>query len=74
MLKANLYDISGNKKGSISLPSLFETTVREDIAQKCFEAEKTIQPYAAKFRAGLRQVASGSISIVFILTSSVPFL
>jgi large subunit ribosomal protein L4e len=61
-MKATLFDSSGNKKGTIELPKVFETRVREDIAAKYFEVNKFIQPYSPQFRAGLRQVATGSIS------------
>lgn len=61
-VKATLYDVQGNKKGTADLPAFFGERVREDIVQKCAEAERTGQPYGPNPRAGLRQSASGTIS------------
>ncbi len=61
-MKATLYDIFGKKKSELSLPKVFSTKVREDIVAKYYEADKFVQPYSPKDRAGLRQVASGIIS------------
>jgi len=63
-MKAQLYSSSGEKKSEISLPIIFETQIREDMALKYFEAEKFTlrQPYASYEEAGKRHVASGIIS------------
>ncbi len=61
-MKTILYDLNGKKKKEIELPKIFETKVREDIVAKCFEAEKTRQPYASYAEAGKRHSASGTIS------------
>jgi large subunit ribosomal protein L4e len=61
-MKATLYSITGEKKYQVELPKMFETKVREDIVSKYHEADKLIQPYSAKYRAGLRQAAAGKIS------------
>jgi large subunit ribosomal protein L4e len=50
------------EKGSIELPGLFSSQVREDIAQKFFEAEKKIQPYGPNPEAGKHHSASGNLS------------
>lgn len=63
-MKAQLYSEKGEKKSEVTLPEVFNTTVREDIAQKYFEVEKFSlrQPYATDPRAGRRHSASGTIS------------
>lgn len=61
-MKATLYSSNGEKKGTIDLPKVFDAHIRADIVQKYFETDKSWQPYAAKFGAGLRQVAFGSTS------------
>jgi large subunit ribosomal protein L4e len=61
-MKATLYSIKGEKKSQVELPKVFETKVREDVVSKYFEADKFVQPYSAKYRAGLRQAAAGKIS------------
>ncbi len=63
-MKASLYDTKGEKRLEIELPSIFSSSVREDIALKCFEAEKffLIQPYSTYEEAGKRHSASGTIS------------
>jgi large subunit ribosomal protein L4e len=61
-MRAILYDSSGNKKSELELPAIFSSSIREDIAQKYFEVEKTRQPYAPYKEAGKRHAASGKIS------------
>ncbi len=61
-MKAHLFDSSGNKKSDIELPEIFDTTIREDIVAKTFEAEKEVQPYSNYAEAGKRHVSSGTIS------------
>src|SRR3989344_4359209 len=63
-MKATLYSSLGEKKSEISLPTLFDSEIREDIALKYFEAEKFVlrQPYANYDEAGRRHSASGTIS------------
>ena len=61
-MKAHLYDASGSRKSEIELPEIFTAQVREDIASKCFEAEKSVQPYSSYSEAGKRHSASGTIS------------
>lgn len=63
-MKAKLFDMTGNAKSDVELPKLFSTTIREDIAQKYFEVDKTQNrlwhsPYN---EAGRRHSASGTIS------------
>lgn len=62
--KAILYDKLGKKKGDVSLPSVFSTTIRKDMAQRVAEIERLslAQPYATFKRAGLRQSAYGAVS------------
>lgn len=61
-MKTALYDSSGSKKGTIDLPEIFSSPIREDIVLKYYEADKFIQPYSPFYRAGLRQAAAGKIS------------
>lgn len=61
-MKTALFDSSGNKKSEIELPKIFNSKIRQDIALKCFEAEKMIQPYSHSPEAGKRHSASGTIS------------
>jgi len=61
-MKTTLYDSSGSKKGTVELPKIFSSQIREDIVLKYFEAEKFISPYSPFVRAGLRQAAAGKIS------------
>jgi large subunit ribosomal protein L4e len=61
-MKTQLYSSTGEKKSQIELPKIFSTRIREEIAQKYFEADKFIQPYSSFVGAGQRQSASGTIS------------
>ncbi|MBU0907579.1 MAG: 50S ribosomal protein L4 [Nanoarchaeota archaeon] len=61
-MKAQLYSSKGEKKSQVELPKIFSVRVRADIVKKYFEADKFIQPYMPKPRAGLRQSATGTIS------------
>lgn len=59
-MKAKLYNLSGEAK-EIELPKVFSEKVREDVAQRYFENEKEIQPYAPFILAGKQKSASGKI-------------
>jgi large subunit ribosomal protein L4e len=63
-MKAELYDVRGNKKSEVSLPSLFDTPVRDDVSFKTYQAIKfmLMQPYSHAPEAGKRHSASGTIS------------
>ncbi|MDO8508436.1 MAG: 50S ribosomal protein L4 [Nanoarchaeota archaeon] len=63
-MKAQLYDLKGNKKKEIELPAVFNSKVREDIVMKYYEASKFAErhPYAPNREAGKRHSASGTIS------------
>ncbi len=63
-MKAMMYTKAGEKKSEISLPQVFSSSIRQDIAQKYFEVEKFVlrQPYANYDEAGRRHSASGIIS------------
>ena len=63
-MKAQLYSSAGEKKSEVTLPALFDSNVREDLALKYFEAEKFSlrQPYSHFDEAGKRHSASGTIS------------
>jgi large subunit ribosomal protein L4e len=63
-MKAELYDVKGNKKSEVALPELFDTKVRDDIAFKTYQAIKfmLMQPYSHAPEAGKRHSASGTIS------------
>ncbi len=62
-MKAQLFDVSGAKKGDIELPAVFDTPIREDLASKYFEALKfdLMHPYSPSPTAGRRHSASGTI-------------
>jgi len=49
-------------KGEIELPGIFSEKIREDIAQKFFEAGKKIQPYGPNPESGKHHSASGNLS------------
>ena len=63
-MKATLYDKSGKSKSELTLPKIFDSAIRQDIAQKFFEVEKQAlaQPYAPDTQAGRRQSDTGTIS------------
>ena len=63
-MKATLYDLKGEKKSEVSLPALFDTKVRDDVAFKTYEAIKfmLMQPYSHAPEAGKRHSSSGTIS------------
>lgn len=61
-MKAEMYDLKGNKKGSVELPKIFETKIRADLVSKYFEADKFIQPYMHSPEGGRKHSASGTIS------------
>lgn len=60
-MKAQILSQNG-KAGEIEIPELFETKIREDIAQKFYESEKTIQPYGPNPESGKHHSASGNLS------------
>jgi len=61
-MKTTLYDIKGTRKSEITLPKLFDNKIRQDIAQKYFEAAKFFHPYSHAPEAGKHHSASGTIS------------
>jgi ribosomal protein L4 len=61
-MKATLYDVSGKKKGDVTLPALFDAHVREDLAAKAAEAAKQWQAMSTYAEAGKRHSAAGTIS------------
>lgn len=63
-MKAQLYDVKGTKAGDLTLPSVFDSVIREDITLKHFEIEKfNSLTHSTKFKeAGKRHSASGTIS------------
>lgn len=62
-MKTKLFDKSGNEKGTVDLPKVFTTTIREDILLKVYEAQKGsfMQEYGSKEGAGAQYSASGII-------------
>jgi len=54
--------ISQQGKKETELPNFFSEKIREDIAQKYFEAEKKIQPYGPNPESGKHHSASGKMS------------
>ena len=61
-MKGQIVDITGAKKGEVTLPTLFDTRVREDLVQKFYEVSKIYASYAPSPTAGRRHSASGTIS------------
>ena len=61
-MKATIYDIAGKKGSEITLPAVFNTKIREDIALKNYESEKTYAPPSPSKYAGRKHSASGTIS------------
>lgn len=61
-MKAIVYDIKEQKTSEIALPHIFESPIREDIALKYYEADKTYHPYSPSPFAGRKHSASGTIS------------
>jgi large subunit ribosomal protein L4e len=60
-MKAKLFSIKGESNKEIELPKIFSIKLREDIAKKVFEAEKTQQPYGPNPESGKKHSASGII-------------
>ena len=62
-MKTKLLDKTGKMKKEIELPKNFAVSVREDILQKVFEAQKGMykQPYGTMYGAGAGYSASGLI-------------
>lgn len=60
-MKANILDLGGKKKGTIELPSVFSTEVREDLIAKVLETKKKKQPYSPSPVAGKQHSAKGKI-------------
>jgi len=61
-MKSTTYTSSGEKKGTIELPNVFSSPIREDLVMKYFEVSKTKQPYSPKIGAGIRQQGYNQIS------------
>lgn len=61
-MKVAVYSVNGEKKSEISLPSVFDTRVREDIVLKYYEADKEYAPHSPSPLAGRKHSASGTIS------------
>jgi len=59
MVTANIIDLSGNSKGEVTLPAVFEETYRPDIIKKVvlsYQANR-YQPYGPKMYAGMETSA-----------------
>lgn len=61
-MKATMYDLNGSKKADITMPAIFDTRVRADIALKYYEASKVFAPHSPSPLAGRQHSASGTIS------------
>ncbi|MGV8142563.1 MAG: 50S ribosomal protein L4 [Candidatus Pacearchaeota archaeon] len=61
-MKAQIFDIKGEKTGEVTLPVMFDTRVRNDLSQKFYEVMKVYAPYSPAPTAGRRHSASGTIS------------
>ena len=59
-MKGKLLSKSG--KSDVDMPEFFSMRIREDVAQKFYEAQKKIQPYAPYLEAGKQHSASGNLS------------
>jgi large subunit ribosomal protein L4e len=59
MEKVNIYDLEGNKKGTVDKPEVFNFKARKDIIEKSFEISqsKSKQVQGRDKRAGLKNVA-----------------
>lgn len=55
-MQAKVYDLEGETKGEIELPSIFMEEIRPDIIKKAFEASEANekQPYGSSPEAGMR--------------------
>ncbi|MBU3913476.1 MAG: 50S ribosomal protein L4 [Nanoarchaeota archaeon] len=60
-MKSKIISESGTS-GEIDMPEFFSMLIREDIAQKFYESQKQIQPYAPFIMAGKQHSASGILS------------
>ncbi len=60
-MKIKIIKIDGTRGKEITLPSIFENPVREDILSKVLEAKKYKQPYAPSPVAGKQHSAKGKI-------------
>lgn len=60
-MKMKILSIEGKEIKEITLPEIFSSKIREDIAQKVYEAGKMQQPYAPFYLAGKQYSASGKI-------------
>ena len=58
-MKADVFNIKGEKIKEIELPKCFLFPVREDAIAKMYEASKKKQPYAPFILAGMQYSASG---------------
>lgn len=61
-MKSKILNIEGKPGKEVELPSYFSETIREDIAQKLFEASKSQQPYGPNPLSGKKHSASGKLS------------
>src|SRR3989344_9215209 len=61
-MKAIVYDLAGAKKTEVTLPALFGTRIRKDLALKYYEASKIYSPHSPSPLAGRQHSASGTIS------------
>ncbi|MEM4181666.1 MAG: 50S ribosomal protein L4 [Candidatus Pacearchaeota archaeon] len=58
-MKIKIISASGKEKGFLELPENFLSSIRKDIVQKVFEAQKRWQPHGTKVGAGAMYSASG---------------
>lgn len=59
-MKAEVLSVEGKKIKEVNL-DIFSKEIREDLAQKLFETEKKISPYAPYLMAGKQHSASGRV-------------
>lgn len=60
-MKAQVFNINGEKVREMDLPKCFSFPVREDMILKIYESSKKKQPYAPFILAGMQHSASGKV-------------
>lgn len=60
-MKAKILDIQGKEKGLVTLPKIFESSIRNDLIEKVLEAKKRKQPYSPSLVGGKQHSAKGKL-------------
>lgn len=61
-MKATVYDLTGNRKGEVTLPKLFNSPIRKDLVMRAVEVLRIRQPHSLDPEAGKKHSAAGTIS------------